>query len=118
MPANSGPHQATLVALYGAKPAALDDLIRRCWEKIAEAFGSEFSPYDMKQIHATVVGLEYFAGPALCNLNFYRYRKKALPMDLPGFRNYLLSGHQLPFCVQIGGFANRDYPFTSRDLRP
>ena len=110
--------QATLVALYGAKPAAFHELIRRCLQKIAEALGSEFSPYDMDQIHATIVGLEYAAGSALYNLNFYRYRKKALPMDLPGLRNYLLSGHRLPFCVQIGGFADRDYPFTTRGLRP
>jgi hypothetical protein len=118
VPANRTQRQATLVAFYGAKPDALEGLIKRCWETIAEVLRSDFSPYDLNQVHATIVGLESASGPGLRNLNFCRYRKKGLSMDLPGFRNSLLSGQRLPFHIQVGGFADRDYPFTSRGLRP
>jgi len=110
--------QCTLVALYGAKSAGFADLIKRCWAKVAAILGKQFSPYDMDQIHATIVGLEALPGSQLHNLNFQRYRKKALPMDLVGFRNYLLTGARIPFYVQIGGFLEREYPFTSRGQRP
>jgi hypothetical protein len=118
VPTNPTQRQATLVALYGAKHDALEMLIERCWEKIAEILGSSFCPYDLNQVHATIVGLERASGPAPCNRNFYNYRQKALSMDLRGFRDSLLSDGTLPFHVQVGGFADRDYPFTSRGLRP
>jgi hypothetical protein len=106
--------QATLIAKSGLSAG----LIGLCCEKIAEAIGKQFSPYEMAQIHATVVGLERTAGSASCNLNYQRYRGESVEMDLPGFFNYLSSDAPLPFSIQIGGFANRDYPFTSRGHRP
>lgn len=39
-------------------------------------------------------------------------------MDFDGFFNFLRQGGQIPFDVQIGGFADRDYPFTSRGAIP
>ena len=110
--------QCTLVALYGAKSVGFAELIARCQTKIATILGDRFSPYDLDQIHATIVGLEALSGSPLRNLNFQRYRKKSLLMDLAGFRKYLLMGGRIPFSVQIGGFLDREYPFTSRGQRP
>lgn len=110
--------QATLIAFYGAKSAAVARLITLCCETVAEAVGEQFSPYEMDQIHATVVGLEHAPGSALCNLNFQRYRGRSVEMDVPGFLEYLQSSAPIPFSIQIGGFADHDYPFMSRGQRP
>jgi hypothetical protein len=106
------PRQATLVALYGPKPPAFEQLIARC----GQAIGRSFSPCGIDQIHATIVGLERTS--ALDNLNFHRHRNQTAAMDLPGFLNHLRNSPLLPFRVQIGGFADRDYPFSSRGSRP
>jgi hypothetical protein len=110
--------QATLIAFYGAKSAAIARLIALSCEKVEDAVGKQFLPYEMDQIHATVVGLERAPGPALCNLNFLRYRSRSVEMDLYGFLEYLKSSAPIPFSIQIGGFADRDYSFKSRGQRP
>src|SRR5262249_2649610 len=110
--------QGTIVAFYGQKPGVFKRLIGLCWKKVEDAVGEQFSPYAIEQIHATVVGIERVPGPALCNLNFQRYRKKSVEMDVLGFLKYLQTGVHLPFSTQIGGFANRDYSFASRGQRP
>lgn len=110
--------QATLVACYGAKSLTLARLITLCSKRIVDTVGEQFSPYQLDQIHATVVGLEHAPGSALSNLNFQRYRRRSVEMDLPGFLDYLLSSAPIPFSIQIGGFADRGYPFTSRRQRP
>src|SRR4029077_17532962 len=52
------------------------------------------------------------------NLNLARFRDRLEQIDLPGFLNSLRASPCFPICVQFGGFADRDYPFTSRELRP
>jgi hypothetical protein len=111
--------QATLVAFYGQKPSALTEIIGGCQRALSTMLGSVFKPYDLGQVHATVVGLEaVIESPTLENLNFSRHRNTAVGMDLVGFRRFLLSGNRVPFAVQLAGFADRDYPFTSRGQRP
>ena len=110
--------QATIVAFYGEKPAALTRLIGLCHDKVKDALGEQFSPYGIEQIHATVIGIERVPGSALRNLNFQRYRKRSVEMDVLGFLKYLMKGSRIPFSAQVGGFTNRDYPFTSRSQRP
>jgi hypothetical protein len=68
----------------------------------------------MDQIHAVVVGLERAPGPALCNLNFLRYRSRSVEMDLYGFLEYLESSAAYTVSIQIGGFADYEYPIASR----
>jgi hypothetical protein len=109
--------QATLVALYGAKPKALAALLLECQRRISAVLGDRFRPYELQQIHATIVDLERKA-ESLFNSNLAKYRNRLEPMDLDGLLNFIHLSGQFPIHIQIGGFQNRDYPFTSRGQRP
>jgi len=111
------PTQVTLVSIYGEKDTELTTLITRCQELVIQAIGSAFTPYDPQQIHATIIGLERYRSSAY-NANFLKYRGREVEMDFAGFLTYLRSSHEIPFKFQLGGFADRDYPFTSRMSGP
>jgi len=110
--------QATLVAFYGPKSAALAALLGECQRMLVESLGCSFKPYDVAQIHATIIGLEQMPEVPNHNLNLARYRDTLAQMDLEGFLASLRTNACFPLCVQIGGFSDRDYPFTSRGCRP
>lgn len=110
--------QATLVSLYRQKPKELVSLITRCQSAIAETPGIKFASSNLQQIHATIIGLEKVVGSSMHNLNLAKYRHQSGLMDICGFVDFLRASGQVLFQVQIGGFKNRDYPFTSRGQRP
>jgi hypothetical protein len=110
--------QATVISLYGDKQCDLDRLITECQELVIRAVGTAFAPYDTRQIHATIVGLGSESETPRRNANFAKYRDREVPMDIDGFLAYLRGCGHIPFAVQLGGFADRHYPFTSRDARP
>src|SRR5262245_1242372 len=105
--------QVTLVAFYGEKRDELSALIRECQTRVLAALGDAFLAYEIRQVHATIVGLERRIGSARDNANFWKYRALRAEMDFRGFLAFLRSCTQIPFEVQIGGFENRDYPFVS-----
>jgi hypothetical protein len=109
--------QVTLVSLYGDKNKDFAAVITQCQELVAQTVGSAFTPYDIEQIHATIIGLERGREPAY-NANFSKHRRQDVAMDFDGFLAYLRGCGHVPFEVQLGGFANRDYPFTSRKTLP
>ncbi|HEV8339593.1 MAG TPA: hypothetical protein VGR25_08045 [bacterium] len=108
--------QVTLVAFYGPKPEAIESLIKECQDRIAQHLRT-FNRKPIEEVHATMIGLERLDS-RLNNRNFSEYRGETREMDLLGFREYLLRSGQIPFTVQIGGFQDRDYSFTSRGQRP
>lgn len=115
--------QVTIVALYGQKPTELVDILGNCQKIVATETaahpGIAFEPYEMEQVHATLVGLERKIGSAMHNLNFTKWRNGAQKvMDFAGLLRYMREGAPFPFAVQIGGYQNRDYPFTSRNDTP
>ncbi len=112
--------QLSLVALLRQKPDALVDLIRNCQERLTATLDVAFQPYALPQIHATIVGMERVEATVDANLNIARYHQTLVPMDFSGLLAYLRGGAagHLPLRVQIGGFADRDYHFTSRGQRP
>ena len=113
--------QATLVALYGEKPEGLSKVISTCWDRLSNAFGGEFRPHDMAQIHATIIGLERVIGTSGSNLNALRREGRRVKMDIPGFLRWLTAPNRsglVPFSVQICGFADREYPFRCLDKTP
>jgi hypothetical protein len=110
-------HQLSLIALYGQKKERLLNLISECQKKVADIPGIRFQPYDVRQIHGTVVGLARVAETRL-NLNMSKYRNRQENMDFSGLLSFIRMGGQFPFQVQIGGFQNREYPFTSLGQRP
>ncbi len=110
--------QATIVMFYGPKPSCLATLIATCQEQVAHILGNCFHPYDIGQVHATLVSLEQVPGSAGFNRYFYTYRNQMRPMDVSGLLNFLRKGGHFPLRVQIGGFQKKDYPFTSQGQRP
>ncbi len=114
--------QVTAVALYGQKPSGLRDLIKECQYLVEmEAKtqqGISFKPYDVEQVHATMVSLERCIGSAHLNKNFMMWRGRSQRMDFEGLLAYFRSCAPLPFEIQIGGFQDRDYPFTSQNQKP
>jgi hypothetical protein len=112
--------QATIVALYGEKSNDFSALLAHIQDTVAKTLGSRFRRYDIRQIHATLLGLErdeYRASNYL-NRNFKVHRRVEVEMDFSGLMDYLRKVCSTPFQVQIGGFQDRDYPFTSRGERP
>lgn len=110
--------QVTLIALYGQKPAELSDLIIECQTQIKGQLGNDFKPYELSQIHATILGLERVSDSINFNRNFTNYRHLQKSMNFEGLLGWIRNGDWLPFQVQIGGFKNQDYPFTSRGQNP
>jgi hypothetical protein len=107
--------QATLVALWGEKPAPLARLIRECRSLAGEALAI---PYELEQVHATIVGLAHDPRDPRLNRNFLEHRGRREVMDLAGFLAHLRAAARLPWRVQIGGFGEGEVTFTSRGLRP
>lgn len=112
--------QATVVAFYGEKPEALRALLLACQDAVAGVIGARFRRYEPGQIHGTVIGLECCEEEPhrFLNRNFAIRRQVAVEMDFGGLLGFLREGIDVPFRLQIGGFENRDYPFTSRGTRP
>jgi hypothetical protein len=110
--------QLTLVALYGDKSLALSSFISSCQGMTSAALGPAFRPYDLRQVHATIIGLEHSAGLFPQNANFWRLRGQRTLMDLSGYLGSLGTSSELPFNVQIAGFAEQDRPFSSRGASP
>jgi len=63
----------------------------------------------------SLVGLER---SGTSNRNFQKYRDKQVEMDLTGLLHFLRLGGRFPFHIQLGGFQDREYPFTSRGQNP
>ncbi len=110
--------QATLISLYGEKRGDFTALIKRCQESVGGVPGVAFTPYDPVQIHGTIFGLERKLGSPGCNANFAKHRSRDVIMDLDGILDYLRACGRFPLEIQIGGYGNREYPFTSRDSTP
>ena len=112
--------KATIVVLYRNKTDDLRVLLADCQNAVAEILGSRFRKYDIGQIHGTIVGLEHGKTDTnrWFNRNFKTHRDNEVAMDFEGLLAFLRNGGHFPFQLQIGGFQDRDYPFTSRGIRP
>jgi hypothetical protein len=110
--------QLGIVAFYGKKPPALAHLLEACQQQVTRALGAGFQPYDLTQMHATILGLEQIEDGNGVNRNFVQVRNERRTMDVAGLLEFLRTTNILPFTVQIGGFADRPYTFTSRGRTP
>jgi hypothetical protein len=110
--------QLALVALYGEKPPGLARLIVDCQEQLERALGAAFLPYTVEQVHATILGLEQTVGAPGENAHFAQLRHERRQMDFAGLLDLVRTTPTLPLTVQIGGFADRAYGFTSRGRTP
>jgi len=109
----------TLAAHYGQKPRAFAELIRWCQASVSTLLPGTFRPYEVDQVHATIVGLEAKRqNGELLNEN-YRKRGESRRMSLAGLLDLLSRTRRLPFRIRIGGFRPGDaYAFSSFGLHP
>ena len=112
-----GERQVTLVALWGPKPPLLIEALRK-WQAQLESISAIcFRPYDLDQIHATIVGLECLA-PSLVQKSWFERTGARDEMDLAGLLRRFHKEGPFPLRITIGGHAPGGRPFTSRGLSP
>jgi hypothetical protein len=105
--------QVTLAAYYGDKPAELAQLIADLQAMLASALRSAFQPYQVGQVHGTLIGLEgYRVGEKVKN------NQSQLLVDPQKLLSFARS--EIPAIkVRVGGYGhNQEFPFSSRRTHP
>jgi hypothetical protein len=108
----------TLVAFYGEKPALLIDLIQQLQASLNnhELIQDKFIPYQLKQVHGTIIGCEGTKTElGVVNQWFGDRRQETRYIDFPGLVNYLQHQIDLPLTIRFGGYDRlTNYNFLSR----
>lgn len=117
---NSGSMQATLVSHYGIKAKPFSGIIQHCQNMLSELLPDAFRPYELEQVHGTIVGLEgYRKGQGIINAHFKALRQEERNIRWLELLNFLRSERFPDFKVRIGGFRHeRDYGFLSQHSHP
>jgi len=105
--------QVTLVTHYGEKPDDLAALILNCQELLSLRLASSFRPYQLEQVHGTIIGLEgHQQSGRLLN------RNSGEQVDPKALLRFLRK--QFPSIdIRIGGFNDwANYAFQSRGTHP
>ena len=107
----------SLVAFYGDKPPQLVALIQKLQTYLAnrELTKDCFIPYQLEQVHATVIGCEGLKTESgIINKWFYECRQETRYIDIPGLISYLQ--HQIvPVTIRFGGYDRAsNHNFLSR----
>jgi len=107
------------VAFYGEKSDLLAAFVRWIQALVAEHVGEGFRPYEIGQVHATIVGLEgHRRNGEILNEQYWQHGQTR-PMDIAGLLDTLLQSGRLPFRVRIGGFQREHrYSFESFGRHP
>ncbi|MGR9087195.1 MAG: hypothetical protein ACU841_08985 [Gammaproteobacteria bacterium] len=115
-----GTMQAALVSHYGGKTGILRDLIRSCQDKLSELLLSSFHPYELEQVHGTVIGLEgWRVDDQIMNQSYQRYRNEKRFMSPQRLLELLRSGELPSFDIRVGGYRpHQDYGFLSQNKHP
>jgi hypothetical protein len=100
-------NQLTLISLYGSKNSILKNLLYSIFDKInLTIIGKSFNPYQLIQIHSTIVGLEKAVNDTYYNLNLLQDKNIKSNMDFECLFSKLNS--HFPMKIRFGGF-NRDF---------
>ena len=117
--ANTAAANVSLVAFYGDKPIELIDLIERLQGKLGnhKLLGDKFIPYQMGQVHATIIGCEGLRNSQGIISQWFRERRgEEKYINFAELTNYLQQQLDLPLTICFGGYnRDRDYNFLSRD---
>ena len=109
----------SLVAFYGDKPSELQDLILQLQQLLIdrELVGDKFIPYQLEQVHATIIGCEGTKTErGIVNRWFDLRRQETRYINLAGLTNYLQNEIILPPTIRFGGFDRAtEYNFRSRN---
>ncbi len=111
--------QATLVSFYGKKQEALKNFIVACQDKVLETIGGSFLPYEIEQVHGTIIGLEgvRYAGK-IKNANFEVSLEQERLVDLATLLAFVQSDRLKPIDLKIGGYSSVFKGFSSRGEVP
>jgi hypothetical protein len=111
----------TMVAFYGDKPPPLAGFIETAQARLRASLPS-FAPYDIRQVHGTIIGLEGSRLPesdCVVNANYFALRGESRRMDLALAFDLVRRSPLLPLRIQIGGFLpGAQPPFLSRGQHP
>jgi hypothetical protein len=111
----------TMAACYGDKPLPFARFIETAQSRLRASLPS-FAPYDIRQVHGTIIGLEGSRLPGsdcIVNANYLVLRGQRRHMDLARAFDLVSRSPQLPLRIQIGGFsASEQPPFLSRGKHP
>jgi hypothetical protein len=110
----------SLVAYYGKKPLALQQLILELQQLLQETFAANFIPYQLEQIHATILGCEGIkTEKGIVNWWFYFLRNETKYINYPGLFDYFFQENILPVNIYFGGYQPQiNYQFLSRNQHP
>ncbi len=110
----------SLVAHYGPKRGAFLHLVEDMQAVLTASLGSRFEPYELGQVHGTIIGLEgeYRDGEVI-GANFRALRGERRLLEVDKLIRLIAGSNALPMRVQVGGFVPAEsYPFTSRGEHP
>jgi hypothetical protein len=113
--------QLTLVTHYGDKPDSFANLIIMLQDKLSESFGSAFGPYDLEQVHATIIGFEGLVSDrGIESQWFFENSGSHRIIDPKQLLEFLRSDEIKDIEFKIGGWLshNNGYGFTSRGQHP
>ena len=88
----------SVVAYYGSKQPDLASLITHVQDSIGEALGDHFLRRDLDEVHATIIGFE----------------NAGLGSRISDVVQYLRVRFDQGLIIQFGGFADVEYPLSSR----
>ena len=110
----------TIVSHYGKKSVELINLISMLQDKLSECLGFAFKPYDMEQVHGTIIGLEgVFSVKGIVNKWFKENRDEERYMKSECLLEFIKSDVIKEIGIKIGGYHfHKDYGFTSREQHP
>ncbi|WP_319421626.1 hypothetical protein [Pleurocapsa sp. FMAR1] len=108
----------SLISFYGDKPVQLINLIQKLQTRLTnQLIKDKFVPYQLEQIHGTIIGCEgYKTEAGVINKWFYERREETRYIDFPGLVNYLQNRVDFPLNIRFGGCdRHTDYNFLSRN---
>lgn len=112
--------QLSIISHYGEKSLELINLISMLQSKLSESLGFAFKPYEMDQVHGTIIRLEgTFTDKGILNKWFKENRHEDRYMKPERLLEFIKSDKIKEIDIKIGGYRiHKDYGFESRGQHP
>lgn len=112
--------QLTIVSHYGKKSVELSNSISMLQDRLSQCLGSAFKPYEMEQVHGTIIGLEgVLTAKGILNKWFKENRNEDRYIEPERLLGFMKSDGIKEIKIKIGGYHfHKDYGFKSREQHP
>src|SRR3974390_1879197 len=98
-----GKMEVTLVSFYGEKPSEVTQLMIYLQDLLASALSAGFRPYQLEQVHGTIVGLEgRRSGTTILN------SVSGLPVDPSDLLSFLRNSEFPSIRVRVDGYRHHE----------